>query len=58
MSLGNIPCGMVGPDALADNVISAEFPDYDDKLFDANEFLNLNQVPDSDIGLNFHSRQD
>ena len=43
---------MVGPDALADNVISAKLTDNDDTLLEANEFIDLNQGPDPEIGLN------
>ena len=48
---------MVGPDALADNVFSSKFPDDIDKLFDGNEFIDLNQGPDPDMGLNFQGGQ-
>ena len=57
MSLGNTPIGMVGPDKITDNVIPAEFPDEDEKFFDANEFINLNQGPDPDTSLNFQDRK-
>ena len=40
-----------------DNNISSEFTDDDEKLFEANEFLYLNQGPDPDMGLNFQSMQ-
>ena len=49
---------MIGLDTLSDNIISANFPDEDDKLFDANEYNGLNQGPDPDMGLHFQSRKD
>ena len=40
----------MGLDALADNIISAESPDEDETLFDANEFLDLNKDIDPQHG--------
>ena len=47
----------MGLDILADNIISAESPDDDEEFFDANEFLDINEDPDPDMGLNFQARQ-
>ena len=55
--LGNKPRDMLGLDTLADNIISADFPDDDEKFFDMNKFIGLNQGPDTDTGLNFLARQ-
>ena len=71
MSIGNNLSDVLGHDVLADNGISSEFPDGvlaeiafnpsvlidDDKLFDANEFIDLKQGPKPDMGLNFQARQ-
>ena len=40
--LGNKPRDVMGIDALADNVISAKFPDDDEEFFDENKCFNLN----------------
>ena len=58
MLLGNIPHEIMGFDALADNKSSAEFPDDDEELFNLNEFNDLNEYTDPDMGLNFNPRQD
>ena len=58
VSLGNKPSDVMGLDTLSDNIILAELPDDDEEFFDANEFLDLNDDPDPDMGLNFHSRKD
>ena len=42
MQLGNKPCDVMGIEALANNIISDEFPDIDEELFDANKVLDLN----------------
>ena len=55
--LGNNPHYVVGLDAISDHIISVEFPDDDDDLFEASKFINLNQGPEPDMGLNFQSRQ-
>ena len=57
VSLGNKPRDVMGIGALAENIISAKFPDDNDKLFDANEFIDLNQGPHPEIGLNFQARE-
>ena len=57
MSFGDTLCDVVGSDVLADNYIAADFPDDDDRFFDANEFINLNQGPDPDTSLNFQDRK-
>ena len=49
---------MMGLDALADNMISAEFTDDDGELFDANEFIDPNEHTDPDMSLNFQYRKD
>ena len=56
--IGNKTHDVVGPDELSDNIISSEIPDDGDELFDANEFLDLNQGPDPDMGFNLQTRQD
>ena len=48
---------MVGPEALDDNIISYEFPDDNDKFFDVNEFIDLNDGLDPDMVLNFQTRK-
>ena len=57
VSLGNKTSDVMGLDALDKNIISDKFSDNEDKLFDANEFIKLNQGPDPDKGLNFQARQ-
>ena len=57
VSLGNKPRDMMGLDALADNIISADFTDDNEKLFNANEFIDLNEYTDPEMGLNFQYRQ-
>ena len=57
VSLDNKPCGVMGIDALTDNIISAEYPDDDKESFDANKFLDLNKYTDPNMGLNCWSRQ-
>ena len=57
VSSGNTPYGVVGSEALSDNIISAEFTDDNNKLFDVNESINLNEGPGPDMVLNFQSRQ-
>ena len=42
VSLDNKPRDVMGLDAIYENIISAESPDDDEELFDANEFLDLN----------------
>ena len=48
--LGNTLCDVVGPEALTDNIISAEFPDDNDRLFNLNDFLDRNEGLDLDMG--------
>ena len=57
MLLNKKPGDVVGLDTLAKNIISAKFPDNNDELFYTNEFLDLNQVSDPDMGLNFQARK-
>ena len=57
MSFGDTLCDVVGSDVLADNYIAADFPDDDDGFFDANEFIDPNQGPNPDMGLNFQARK-
>ena len=47
----------MGFDVLYDNIIPDESPDDDEELFDVNEFLDLNEDSDPDMGLNFHARK-
>ena len=51
--LGNTFREVVGPDVLADNFISSNFSNDGDKLSDWNEYINLNQGPNPDMGLNY-----
>ena len=55
---GNKPCDVVDLDVFSDNIISSEFPDDDEELFDVNEFIDVNKYTDTGMGLNFHARQD
>ena len=57
VSFGNKPRDVIGLDALDDNIISDNFPDDDEKLFGANEFIDLNQDPETGMGLNFQARK-
>ena len=57
VSFGNNPRDVIGLDALDDNIISEKFPDDDEKLFGANEFIDLNQDPETGMGLNFQARK-
>ena len=56
--LGNKPRDVIGIDALAENTISDQFPDDNEELFDANEFIDLNEDTEPDMGLDFQARQD
>ena len=56
VSLGNKPRDMMGLDALADNIISAEFTDDNEKLFNVHKFIDLNKDTDPEMGLNFQYR--
>ena len=47
----------MGLDAISENIISDEFPDDNEELFYANEFLDLNEDPDPEMGLNFQAIQ-
>ena len=55
--LGNKPRDVMGIDALADNVISAKFPDDDEEFFDENKCFNLNEDINPYMGLNLQARQ-
>ena len=55
--LGNKPYDMMGLDSLSDNIITAEFTDDDEKFFDVNECIDLNEDNEPDMGLKFQSRQ-
>ena len=55
--LSNKPHDVMDLDALSENIISAEFPDDYEELFDANEFIDLKEGPDPEIGLNLQDRQ-
>ena len=48
---------MMGLDVVADNIISAESPVDNEELFYANEFIDLNEDTDPDMGLNLQARQ-
>ena len=54
--LGNKSRDIMGLDAISDNIISDEFPDDNEELFYANEFLDLNEDTDPEMGLYFQSR--
>ena len=45
----------MGLDSLSDNIISDKFPGEYEELFDANEFLDLNEYTDPDTGLNLQA---
>ena len=47
----------MGLKALADNIISAYFPDKNEEIFDTNEFLGLNEDTAPYMGLNFQAKQ-
>ena len=53
MSLDNKARDVIGIDTLADNTILAESPDDYEKCFVTNEFIDLNEVTDTDMGLYF-----
>ena len=55
--LGNKTHDVMGFDVLYDNIIPDESPDDDEELFEANEFLGLNEYTDPDMGLKFQARQ-
>ena len=56
-SLGNKPRDVIILGALAENIISAQFPDDNEKIFNTNEFIDLNEDTDTDMVLNFQSRK-
>ena len=58
VSLDNKPRDVMGLEALADNIVSAEPPDDNEEFLDSNESLDLNEDTDPDMGLNFQARQD
>ena len=57
MPLGKTLHEMVYLYVVAANDISAKVSNYDDKLFDTNDFFDLNQVPNPDMGLNLQARR-
>ena len=57
MFLDNNPCDMMGIEELADNIISAGYPDEYEELFGSNYFIDLNEDTDPDMGLKIQARQ-
>ena len=55
--LSNKPHDGMDLDALADNIILSKFPGENEELLGENEFLDLNEGPDPDVGLKFQERQ-
>ena len=55
--LSNKPHDGMDLDALADNIILSKFPGDNEELLGENEFLDLNEGPDPDVGLKFQERQ-
>ena len=47
----------MGIETLSDNIISADFLDDDDKLFDANNSLDLSIETEPEMGVKFQASQ-
>ena len=56
--IDNKPWDVMGRDALAENIISANYPNDDAKLFDTNEFLDLDEDTEPDCQSNCSSTMD